>query len=398
MLKRLLLPAIALAMCCTSFGVAQTKTIAQTAIDAGNFNTLVAAAKAAGLVDTLNGHQQLTVFAPTDEAFAKLNPATIQSLLQPENKGQLTSILTYHLVPGRVNASAAYDLRSATTVNGQRLPLDFQGDFLKVGDSIVTVTDIPCSNGIIHVIDTVLLPANQTIPEIASGAGQFNTLLAAAQAAGLADVLGTEGPFTVLAPTDDAFAALPAGTVDTLLQPENKSKLAEILKYHVISGRVYDTDAVQAGRAKTLAGRNINVNFGANGLKINEAYVVSKNIDASNGVIHIIDQVLIPQAMSRQSSMDLLQDAVTRGAPVFNSGDHGQCCKIYMETMETLMSAGIENADDHTMRMIENTLTNARNHSNMSNRAWALRGGIDSLYTRLSQMKETMPTQMRVNR
>ena len=146
---------------------AQEKTIVETAIAAGNFNTLVTAVKAAGLVDTLNGHTKFTVFAPTDEAFAKLDPVVIHSLLQPENKGQLTQVLTYHVLAGNVAARQAYDLNSATTVNGQRLPIDFQGDSLKVGDSTITVTDIQCSNGVIHVIDSVLLPKLDSIPTTA---------------------------------------------------------------------------------------------------------------------------------------------------------------------------------------------------------------------------------------
>ena len=226
---------------------AQQKTIVETAIAAGNFNTLVTAVKAADLVDTLNGDTKFTVFAPTDEAFAKLDAATIQSLLQPENKSKLTQVLTFHVLPGEVAARDAYDLNSAATVNGQRLPINFRGDSLQVGKSTIQVTDIQCSNGVIHVIDTVLLPKLDSIPATAKAAGTFNTLLAAVDAAGLSGVLSGPGPFTVFAPTDEAFAALPAGTVESLLKPENKQKLIDILKFHVVSGRVYGNDAVKAG-------------------------------------------------------------------------------------------------------------------------------------------------------
>jgi uncharacterized surface protein with fasciclin (FAS1) repeats len=369
---------------------AQQKTIVQTAIEAGNFNTLVTAVKAAGLVDTLNGHTQFTVFAPTDEAFAKVDPATIQSLLQPENKNQLTQVLTYHVLPGRVNARDAYDLNSTGTVNGQRLALDFRGDSLKVGDSTIIVTDIQCSNGVIHVIDTVLLPKFDSIPATAQSAGTFNTLLAAVGAAGLGDVLSGPGPFTVFAPTDDAFDALPAGTVESLLKPENKQKLIDILKYHVVSGRVYDNDAVKAGRATTLLGRTVDVNFSAAGIKINDASVIAKNIDTTNGVVHVIDSVLIPSSLSPRTTIGYLNDAINRGAPMFNAGNHGECSKIYMDTMGTILSAGIEHADPHTMSIVEQAVNNARNTHNMTDRAWVLRRGMDSLYARLSSMPETM--------
>lgn len=374
-----------------SHASAQQKTIVETAIAAGNFKTLVTAVKAADLVDTLNGRTQFTVFAPTDEAFAKLDSATIQSLLKPENKSQLTQVLTYHVLPGRVAAKDAYDLNSASTVNGQRLPINFRGDSLKVGDSKIIVTDIPCSNGVIHVIDTVLLPKFDNIPATANSAGQFKTLIAAVGAAGLGDVLSGPGPFTVFAPTDKAFAALPAGTVESLLKPENKQQLIDILKYHVISGRVYDNDAVKAGRAKTLLGRSIGVNLTADGIKINDAAVLAKNIETSNGVVHVIDSVLLPSSMTRRDVMTSITGAINRGVPVFNAGNHGQCSKIYMESMEMINEAGIKNADQDLMKMVQQTLDNARQTHSMSERAWVLRRGMDELYSRVSRMPETMP-------
>jgi transforming growth factor-beta-induced protein len=370
---------------------AQQKTIVETAVAAGNFKTLVTAVKAAGLVDTLSGHNQLTVFAPTDEAFAKLDPATIENLLKPENKGQLASILTYHVVAGRVMARDAFDLNSASSVNGQRLPLNLRGDSLKIGDSTIIVTDIECSNGVIHVIDSVLLPKLDSIPATAQATGKFNTLLAAVGAAGLADVLSGAGPFTVFAPTDEAFAALPEGTVESLLKPENKQKLVDVLKYHVVAGRVYDNDAVKAGSAPTLLGRSVDINVSAAGIQINDARILAKNIDCSNGVIHVIDSVLIPRSMSAASVMTTLTNAINKGVPVFNAGNHGQCCDIYMKSLESINAAGIEGADAHTMTLVSQTIEKARNTHGKSERAWVLRRGMDSLLSRMSLMPEAMP-------
>ena len=380
--------AVALACFLTVSASAQNKTIVETAIEAGNFKTLVTAVKAAGLVDTLNGHKKFTVFAPTDEAFAKLDSNTLNSLLKPENKDQLTGVLTYHVLSGRVNASDAYELNSASTVNGQRLPINFRGEQLSVGNATIAVTDIQCSNGVIHVIDTVLLPKLDSIPATAKASGKFNTLLAAVGASGLADVLSGPGPFTVFAPTDEAFAALPEGTVESLLEPENKQKLIDILKYHVVSGRVYDNDAIKARQAKTLLGRAIDIKFNADGIRINDSNVVAKNVDTSNGVIHIIDAVLLPREMTRTSAMNLIRNSINRGAPVYNSGHHSRCCEIYMETMSSLMDTGIQNLDDHTLSMMQTTLRNARNTHSSTDRAWVLRRGIDSVYTRLSRMPE----------
>ncbi len=388
-MKCLLVVVAAFATLITSGNLcANQKTIVETAVEAGNFKTLVTAVKAAGLVETLNGHSEFTVFAPTDAAFAHLDQSTLESLLQPESKSQLAQILTYHVLPGRVWARDAYDLNSTPTVNGQRLPLDFRGDSLRVGDAKISVTDIECSNGVIHVIDSVLMPNLDSIPATAKAAGQFETLLAAVGAAGLADVLSGPGPFTVFAPTDDAFAALPDGTVDSLLKPENKQKLVDILKYHVIAGRVYDNDAVQSERAETLLSRSLNIRLSASGIKVNESQVLMKNIDTSNGVVHVIDSVLIPSSMTSQELMSTLNDAVRRGVPIFNAGHHGQCCDIYMATMKSIMSAGIENADEHTMSLIESTIERANDTHDVTERAWVLRRGIDSLYSRSGKMSD----------
>ena len=140
-----------------SMGAAATKDIVDTAVSADSFKTLVAAVKAAGLEDTLRSKGPFTVFAPTDEAFSKLPAGTLDSLLRPENRGKLQSILTYHVVSGRVMAADVMNLKSAKTVNGQAITIS-TGDGVKVDGTKVLKTDIECSNGVIHVIDSVILP------------------------------------------------------------------------------------------------------------------------------------------------------------------------------------------------------------------------------------------------
>jgi uncharacterized surface protein with fasciclin (FAS1) repeats len=133
--------------------------IVDTAVAAGSFNTLAAALKAAGLVDTLKGKGPFTVFAPTDAAFAKLPAGTVESLLKPENKGQLTAVLTYHVLSGKVESKALKGKKlSPATVNGATLAVDATGKGVKVNTATVTAADVKASNGVIHVIDTVLLP------------------------------------------------------------------------------------------------------------------------------------------------------------------------------------------------------------------------------------------------
>ena len=137
---------------------AHTPDIVDVAASAGSFNTLVAAVKAAGLVETLKGEGPFTVFAPTDEAFAKLPPGTVESLLEPENKAKLRAILTYHVVPGKVLAKDVVGLKSAKTVQGQALSVEVQGSSVKVDNANVIKTDVMAQNGVIHVIDAVILP------------------------------------------------------------------------------------------------------------------------------------------------------------------------------------------------------------------------------------------------
>ncbi len=141
-----------------SAGTTTKKDIVDTAVAAGQFNTLAKALQAAGLVDTLKGKGPFTVFAPTDAAFAKLPAGTVEDLLKPENKQKLVSILTYHVVPGDVTAAKVVKLNSAKTVNGEDVKISTHGSNVMVNNANVVKADIACSNGVIHVIDTVLLP------------------------------------------------------------------------------------------------------------------------------------------------------------------------------------------------------------------------------------------------
>ena len=154
--------AIVLALCClmvtATVTFAQEKDIVDTAVGAGSFNTLVAAVKAAGLVDTLKGPGPFTVFAPTDEAFAKLPKGTLDDLLKPENKAKLTAILTYHVVPGKVVAADVVKMKKAKTVEGSDIKIRVKAGKVMVNKARVVKTDVMASNGVIHVVDAVLMP------------------------------------------------------------------------------------------------------------------------------------------------------------------------------------------------------------------------------------------------
>ncbi len=310
--------------------------IVDTAVAAGTFKTLAAALTAADLVTTLKGVGPFTVFAPTDAAFAKLPAGTVDDLLKPENKKTLQAILTYHVVAGKVLAADVVKLTHATTVEGEDVAISVSGSTVKVNAATVTAVDVLASNGVIHVIDSVLLPpsvvaagaggaggggasgaggasglagasgstgagggggqaALNDIVDTAVAAGSFNTLAAALTAADLVTTLKGAGPFTVFAPTDAAFAKLPAGTVDNLLKPENKAMLQSILEYHVVAGRVLAADVVKLTHATTLQGQDVTVAVVNGGVTINDAKVTTPDVLASNGVIHVIDSVLLPK-------------------------------------------------------------------------------------------------------
>ena len=269
--------------------------LVDTAIAAGSFTTLVTAVKAAGLVEALKGDGPFTVFAPTDAAFAKLDKATLTALLLPHNQAQLTKILTYHVVPGRFDAKQVVASKSLTTLAGIDLPVRTDDHGVFVGNVNVIKTDIATKNGIIHVVDAVILPPElPSIVELASKAGSFKTLLAAAKAAGLVEALSGDGPLTVFAPTDAAFAKLPKGTVESLLLPENLAKLQTILKYHVVAGRVDARAAIGAGKAATLMGQELTFEIREGRLCVNGANVVANDLPARNGVVHVIDAVILP--------------------------------------------------------------------------------------------------------
>ena len=370
---------VALLISITTFSHAQD--IVDTAVAAGSFNTLVAAVKAAGLVDALKGAGPYTVLAPTDEAFAKLPAGTVETLLKPENKQQLIDVLTFHVIPAKVLANQVRKLDGAKSLNGQRIDIGLEDGALTIDGAKLMQTDIDCSNGVIHVIDQVILPASDNIPAVASKAGAFNTLLAAAKAGGLVPALSGDGPLTVFAPTDEAFAKLPEGTVASLLKPENKQQLADVLKYHVVAGRVYSTDALAVKQAATLQGSKVSISANADGAMVNNAKLLTTDIDASNGVIHVIDSVLLPQqgqAMAAPSTM--IETAIAHGAPAYNAGHVDQCVKIYMETAEQILARADHGLSDHQAMTLKNALNHSMSSSSMETRAWTMRRALDSTY------------------
>ena len=268
------------------------------------FTILVEAVNAAGLAGTLSGPGPITVFAPTNDAFAALLAelgVSKDALLA--NKPLLTAVLTYHVLPARVEKAAVPAGKAITTAQGGIFKIDAVGSNLVITDgrnrkSTITATDIGAGNGVVHVIDKVLLPADKTIVQTALALPQFSILVEAVLAARLDGALSGTGPFTVFAPTNDAFAALLAelGITKAALLADT-ALLTKVLTYHVIPSRVLKADVPVGTAVKTLQGDTLTVDatLAITDQRGRKAAITGTDVLASNGVIHVIDKVILPR-------------------------------------------------------------------------------------------------------
>lgn len=382
MKRQLLISAALIAALAAPLAQAGKPNIVETAREAGQFETLLAALDAADLDGALSGKGPFTVFAPTDDAFDKIPKHTLQSLLKPENREQLTAILTYHVVAGEFDAAAVTRIDKAETLNGQAVDFRVSDGDVRVDDARVVSADIRSANGVIHVIDRVLMPSDKDIVATASSNGSFKTLLAAAEAAGLVETLRGDGPLTVFAPTDRAFERLPRGTVEALLRPENRDALAQVLTYHVVPGRVRGADAVAARTADSVEGGELAFGIADGRLRVNDARVTANDIETSNGIVHVIDRVLIPADFSlaarKLDPLGLIELAIERGVPQFNSGDAAACAAIYEVTAQSLIGLGGDAIPAKSRTLLGEALGRAASTHDERRAAWILREALDA--------------------
>ena len=308
------------------------KTIVDIAVATPDLSTLVTALTAGDLVTTLSGPGPFTVFAPSNEAFAKLPPLYLKLLLDPANIKTLQKVLTYHVAFAAAFSKDLTNGETIATVEGEAVTVTltkrvFKPTVVMINNSTVTTADVAASNGVVHIIDTVLMPPDMppptadTIVELAQGVADLSTLVTALKAADLVSTLSSPGPFTVFAPSNEAFAKLPAGVLAKLLEPRNKAQLVKLLTYHVIAGAAiakkdlrigYTTPAasVEGDELKIFrpcTNRKCNMGSrifigpyqnasqcanGGNYKSCYEAFATSLDNVASNGVVHIIDSVL----------------------------------------------------------------------------------------------------------
>ena len=264
------------------------------ATNSGVHDSLVAALAHADLVTTLQGDGPFTVFAPTDDAFAAAG-IDLTTFDTDEENATLTDILLYHVYSGAVNSADVTDGLTVSMVNGDDATFTVTNGTVMVGDATVTTADVTSSNGIIHIIDKVLMPPAdlEDIPTIASGTGVHTALVAALSQANLVTTLQGDGPFTVFAPTDDAFTAagIDLTTFDT---DEENATLADILLYHVYSGAVNAADVTDGLTVTMVNGDDASFTVTDGTVMVGDATVTTADVIASNGVIHVIDTVLMP--------------------------------------------------------------------------------------------------------
>ena len=297
-------------------------TVVNVIVDSPDHNTLETAVIAADLVETLNGPGPFTVFAPTDSAFNNLPDGVLDALLN-DPQGALTDVLLYHVLGAQVLSTDLTDGQTAEALNGDNITVTIDSNGVRINDAFVTTADIVTDNGVVHVIDAVLIPPVTTVVDVIVNSPDHDTLEAAVIAANLAETLSGDGPFTVFAPTDDAFAALPDGTIEALLG-DPQGALTDILLYHVLGAQVLSTDLVDGQTAMTLNGDELTVSITIDGVFINNAQVTVADITTDNGVVHVIDAVLIPPTTT-------VVDVIV------NSPDHN--------TLETaVLAAGLETA------------------------------------------------------
>jgi transforming growth factor-beta-induced protein len=281
--------------------------IVETAKAAGSFNTLVELVGLADLATTLKGAGPFTVLAPTDAAFGLLPPAVVAALKMPANKALLQQVLTYHVISGSVPSTVVVTLngKSAASVEGENLDFTVAGANVTINKTTkVTAVDVKASNGIIHILDSVLISpvvaakldaAGKDIVDTAVAAGTFNSLAGALMKAELVATLKGPGPFTVFAPTDDAFTKL--GDISGL----TKEQLAPLLTYHVVAGLVGSAAVVglNGKDVKTVNGKTFKVTVAPAGVTLTDGKggivkVTSTDIATKNGLIHVLDTVLMP--------------------------------------------------------------------------------------------------------
>jgi monofunctional biosynthetic peptidoglycan transglycosylase len=363
-----------------------------------NLTTLLALVKASGIEFPKDA--KLTVFAPTNEAFAKLPAAQVEFLTSDAGKPTLQAILKHHVVAQPVGSSAVLGRRRITALSGQSLEVDADGP--AIDGARFVATDVAFDGGIVHVIDCVMLPELRSIEQIVAEDERFTTLRAAIDAAGLGPRLGAgnPGPWTLLAPSNQAFGAIPAEALKELLQ--NQRALTAVLAAHVLPTAIRREEMLAQGSARTLTGDGA-VKFALESGTITAAgaRIEVADIEAANGIIHVIDRVLpapsgasaneaeatatgLPDRAQRAAS--ILGLAIERGVPRFNAGDAASCAALYELAIASVVLLGEDAVGSDSKADLERALSEGAEHQDASGRAWAYRRAMDRALGRMTEL------------
>jgi uncharacterized surface protein with fasciclin (FAS1) repeats len=364
---------------------ASTNSLAAVATKA-NLTTLLSLVKAAEL--ELPKDAKLTIFAPTNEAFAKLPREQVEFLTSAKGKPALQAILKHHVVAQSLESSALLDRRRLKALSGQSLEVDPAA--LTVDGARLVATDVAFDGGLVHVIDSVMVPELRSIEEIVAQDERFATLRAAIGAAGLGPQLGAEnsGPWTVLAPSNDAFAKIPADALKALLA--DRPALTAVLAAHVLPTAIRRDEMLAQGSARTLMGDGtVAFALASGAITVDGARIEVADIEAANGIIHIIDRVLparsaatatAPAAASPQRAeraAAVLELAIERGVPRFNAGDTASCAALYELAIASVVLLGEDAVSADAKAELAKALEQGASHEDASERAWIYRRAMD---------------------
>jgi transforming growth factor-beta-induced protein len=348
--------------------------------------TLLELVKAAGIEFPKDA--KLTIFAPTNEAFAKLPREQVEFLTSAKGKPALQAILKHHVVAQSLESSALLDRRRLKALSGQSLEVDPAA--LTVDGARLVATDVAFDGGLVHVIDSVMVPELRSIEEIVAQDERFATLRAAIGAAGLGPQLGAEnsGPWTVLAPSNDAFAKIPADALKALLA--DRPALTAVLSAHVLPTAIRRDEMLAQGSARTLMGDGtVAFALASGAITVDGARIEVADIEAANGIIHIIDRVLparsaatatAPAAASPQRAeraAAVLELAIERGVPRFNAGDTASCAALYELAIASVVLLGEDAVSADAKAELAKALEQGASHEDASERAWIYRRAMD---------------------
>jgi uncharacterized surface protein with fasciclin (FAS1) repeats len=350
-----------------------------------NLTTLLALVKAAEL--ELPKGARVTIFAPTNAAFAKLPKEQVEFLTSAAGKATLQTILKHHIVAQPLESSAVLERRRLTALSGQSLDIDPAA--LTIDSAHLVATDVSFDGGLVHVIDAVMVPELRTIEEVVTAEPRFATLRTAIEAAGLGVQLGKSnpGPWTLLAPSNDAFGAVPTDALAALLK--DKGALTAVLAGHVLPTAIHRDEMLSQGSARTLLGEgSVVFALEAGAITVDGAQIEVADIEAVNGVIHIINRVLLtkktpstPQAevaLSRaQRIAAIFELAIERGVPRFNAGDTASCAALYELAINAVVLLGDDAVAAGAKAELTDALAKGAANQDPSERAWIYRRSMD---------------------